>query len=279
MKIKKITTLVAILALNTTLFAQDTISLFFASNNFQLSILDENKLTQIATQIKNKQIEKGISIIGYADFVGKTQSNQILSEKRAKSVKEFLLKNGIKLQEINSIIGVGSSECKHDLLPKDGCQAHRRVDVIYTKTPLIVKIQKPDTTIIQPKQKEEVVVEDISESIMNTEVGKTLLLDHINFVGGSDVWLEESVSSIEKLLEVLSENPTVKIEIQGHICCANTDESNLSTRRALAIYNYLIANGIDKKRLSYKGFGRTRPLIDNPDEVKNRRVEILILEK
>ncbi len=232
----------------------------------------------IVAKIKNKEIEKTISIIGSADFVGKTQSNQILSEKRAKSVEEYFLEMGLKPHEIKSAIGLGSRECKHNPMPKMGCPQHRRVDIIYVKALPVVKIQKADTTV-QPKQKEVAIIESITETIMNTEVGKTLLLDHINFIGGSDVWLPESVPSIEKLLEVLTENPTIKIEIQGHICCVNTDENNLSTKRAFAIYNYLITNGIDKKRLSYKGFGRTRPLRNNPDETKNRRVEILILEK
>lgn len=278
MNYKKTSILSLLLVFCTTLFAQDTLTIFFENNIFELSEQNKNKLNMIVAKIKNKEIEKPISIIGSADFVGKTQSNQILSEKRAKSVEEYFLEMGLKPLEIKSAIGLGSSECKHNPMPKKGCPEHRRVDIIYVKALPVVKIQKADTTV-QPKQKEIAIVESITETIMNTEVGKTLLLDHINFIGGSDVWLAESVPSIEKLLEVLTENPTIKIEIQGHICCVNTDENNLSTKRAFAIYNYLITNGIDKKRLSYKGFGRTRPLRNNPDETKNRRVEILILEK
>ncbi len=276
MNYKKTSILSLLFVFCTTLFAQDTLTIFFENNIFELSEQNKNKLNMIVAKIKNKEIEKPISIIVSADFVGKTQSNQILSEKRAKSVEAYFLENGIQSNEIKSVIGVGSIFCKHIPNPQNGCPTHRRVDIIYFKIPPVIKVQKKDT-IIQQKKLDE--VEDFSASIKNTEVGQTLLLDHINFVGGSDVWLAESVSSIEKLLEVLLDNPTVKIEIQGHICCANTEESDLSTRRALAIYKYLIANGIDKKRLSYKGFGRTRPLMNNPDETKNRRVEILILEK
>jgi flagellar motor protein MotB len=75
------------------------------------------------------------------------------------------------------------------------------------------------------------------------------------------------------------------------VCCTNkadgldydTNEKNLSEARAKAIYDYLVAKGISENRLSYKGFGHSRPkelIEDTPQkEQANRRVEIMILEK
>jgi outer membrane protein OmpA-like peptidoglycan-associated protein len=83
----------------------------------------------------------------------------------------------------------------------------------------------------------------------------------------------------------LEENPKLRIEIHGHICCKiKGDVNGVSTARAKAIYSYLIRNKIDRKRMSFKGYGTTRPIYPIPEknvleEEENRRVEILIVEK
>ena len=96
--------------------------------------------------------------------------------------------------------------------------------------------------------------------------------------------LPKSKPILYELLCALEENQNLKIEIQGHICCQLTGDINgLSVTRARAIYNYLILQKINKKRLSYKGFGVTKPIHPIPEkseleQEENRRVEILILE-
>ena len=102
------------------------------------------------------------------------------------------------------------------------------------------------------------------------------------------------IFALQKLLKTLKDNPKLKVEIQGHVCCTNngedgvdadydTREPKLSENRAKAIYEYLIDKGIAKSRLTYKGYGRSKPkepIEDTPEkEQANRRVEILILEK
>lgn len=278
---KAITALILALIIGSHLYAQDTLTIYFATNKYELSSQDEKNLEILAHKAAKKQIEKSVSILGFADYVGRWESNQSLSEKRIKSVEDFLKKKGMSPDYIVASIGFGSINCKHDPMPIDGCQDHRKVVIIYFNTPLPVKpvkekkpavIAKPDIVIAKDS-----IVE--TKTILNTEVGETLILDNINFYGGQDIWLETSVPALEKLLETLLDNPTLEIEIQGHICCDRLDRENLSTKRALAIYKYLVENGVEKRRLKYKGFGRNRPLLNNPDETRNRRVEILILKK
>lgn len=275
--------IILILALNigSHLYAQDTLTIYFATNKYELSSQDEKNLEILAHKAAKKQIEKSVSILGFADYVGRWESNQSLSEKRIKSVEDFLKKKGMSPDYIVASIGFGSINCKHDPMPIDGCQDHRKVVIIYFNTPLPVKpvIEKKPVVIAKP---DIVIAKDSiveTKTILNTEVGETLILDNINFYGGQDIWLETSVPALEKLLETLLDNPTLEIEIQGHICCDRVDRENLSTKRALAIYKYLVENGVEKRRLKYKGFGRNRPLLNNPDETRNRRVEILILKK
>lgn len=279
--IKILITILFIYGLSIPLQAQDTLSIYFPNNQFQLSKRDEGNLDILASKTVMKQIEKSICIIGFADYKGHWESNQTLSEKRVKSVENYLLKKGMSPDYIKVAIGFGSIDCKHEPQPANGCPEHRKVEIIFFNTPLPVKPvkEKKPVVIAKPdivKAKDSIIE---TKTILDTEVGETLILDNINFYGGQDIWLEESVPALEKLLETLLDNPTLEIEIQGHICCDRVDRENLSTKRALAIYKYLVGNGVEKKRLKYKGFGRTRPLVNNFDETKNRRVELLILHK
>jgi outer membrane protein OmpA-like peptidoglycan-associated protein len=96
--------------------------------------------------------------------------------------------------------------------------------------------------------------------------------------------LPKSKPVLVELLCALEENPKLKIEIQGHICCQKVfDINELSVMRARAIYNYLVSQKINRKRLTYKGYGTSEPIHPIPEKSEqeqdeNRRVEILILE-
>ena len=89
---------------------------------------------------------------------------------------------------------------------------------------------------------------------------------------------------LDELLQIMSSTPTLKIEIQGHICCKEVEVEDISIKRAKTVYNFLLSNGITESRISYRGFASSRPIHPLPERneeerVANRRVEILILEK
>ena len=80
---------------------------------------------------------------------------------------------------------------------------------------------------------------------------------------------------------MLKTNSVISIQINGHTDNIGTEEYNLklSVQRAKAVYDYLINNGIAHGRLTYKGYGFSRPAEDNQTEKgrsKNRRTEIVI---
>ena len=77
-------------------------------------------------------------------------------------------------------------------------------------------------------------------------------------------------------------NPALRIEIEGHTDNQGTDEYNLelSMKRAQAVYNYLLEHGISADRLTYKGYGESKPVSPNDTEegrALNRRTEIRIM--
>jgi outer membrane protein OmpA-like peptidoglycan-associated protein len=123
------------------------------------------------------------------------------------------------------------------------------------------------------------------DTILLTPVkrGTIAKLDEIYFAAGLAVILEESDPKLKRLRDFMILNPTVNIEIQGHV---NDDSKRglfskrLSKRRAKRILNYLVENGISESRLSSVGFGNSKPVFKNPkndeEKVANRRVEILI---
>jgi outer membrane protein OmpA-like peptidoglycan-associated protein len=95
--------------------------------------------------------------------------------------------------------------------------------------------------------------------------------------------LQQSYKELQQLIELLTENPNMKIEIGGHTDDKGTIEYNqrLSENRANAVVKYLINKGISEKRLKYKGYGELHPIDTNETEAgrfNNRRVEFKILD-
>ncbi len=93
----------------------------------------------------------------------------------------------------------------------------------------------------------------------------------------------ESYFELNKVLALLSANPKMKIEISGHTDNTASDAINipLSLNRANAVYNFLVSKGIDKSRMSTKGFGAGKPVADNGSaegRSLNRRIEIKITD-
>ncbi len=109
-----------------------------------------------------------------------------------------------------------------------------------------------------------------------------IILKNVFFDTGSATLRSESFTELEKLKQLLLENPSMAIEIYGHTDNVGSDQANqiLSENRAHAVYDYLIGHGIEKTRLAFKGFGETAPIDsnDSPDGRQlNRRTEFVIL--
>ena len=144
-----------------------------------------------------------------------------------------------------------------------------------------------DSTYTLPVKPKKVFDE---ESMPELNKGDEVIMDGLNFYPGSHRTLPEAKPVLKKLLQALKENPTLMIEIQGHVCCASkpnedglddeTGDFKLSWNRAQYVRDYLIQNGIAENRISYRGFAMTRPLVypekTIQDQIKNRRVEILV---
>lgn len=95
---------------------------------------------------------------------------------------------------------------------------------------------------------------------------------------------DESKTELNKLVEFLTKNPTLKIELSGHTDNVGDKKSNqmLSENRANSVSEYLATNGIARERLTHKGYGDSKPVIENDsDEHRqmNRRTEFKVVGK
>ncbi|MGL2967475.1 OmpA family protein [Flavobacterium sp. XGLA_31] len=250
--------LIVLLLLGLKSFGQQQFEVFFDFNKDfpnEKSILEYNEWLA-----KNKTIEI-VKIQGYCDSIDTKDYNKKLAERRIDNVLALLGKSGLKINP-DLIREAFGKEFKQSKIQAE----NRKVTVFYNE--------------IKPP-----IQSELTDKIKNAKVGELIKLPNIYFFNNSARIVPKSQPTLIELLCALEENPKLKIEIQGHICCQKVfDINDVSVARARAIYMYLIRNKIDKKRMTYKGYGTSRPIHPIPEktaqeEDENRRVEILILEK
>ena len=112
-------------------------------------------------------------------------------------------------------------------------------------------------------------------------VGETVILKNIFFDTDKHDLKPESCIELEKLLQLLQTNSSLKIEISGHTDSIGSEEHNLelSTNRAKAVFDYLVSHGISYARMTYSGYGFSRPIDTNETDsgrANNRRTEFRV---
>jgi outer membrane protein OmpA-like peptidoglycan-associated protein/Tol biopolymer transport system component len=115
------------------------------------------------------------------------------------------------------------------------------------------------------------------------EPGAVIVLKNIFFDSKKTELKQESLVELNKVIQLMNDNPNLKILISGHTDNVGKPQDNLllSNGRAQAVINYLLSSRqIEKERLQSKGFGATKPVADNIAEegkAKNRRTELSVI--
>jgi outer membrane protein OmpA-like peptidoglycan-associated protein len=249
---------ISLLCSNT--FSQKKLTLFFDTNSSELSKKEVEKFHNFA---KTKDL-KVLKVIGFCDLRSSNKYNDSLALERAKFVASL-----IRLATFNTVFEVKSKGENFNQLKN--LDLNRKVEIHF-------KIEKaPSIKINNDKE--------LAEIIAKSKIGDKLVLKNLSFYDRTDILYPESFKTREELLKVLKENQKLKIEIQGHICCSpGKDKEEIALKRCVGTIEYLVVNGIDKSRLSYKSFDATQPLFPIPEKNEeerkaNRRVEILIVDK
>ncbi|MBL0013357.1 MAG: OmpA family protein [Flavobacterium sp.] len=243
--------------------AQDKLTVFFDFDRYELNETAEKQLQIWRTENPKIEVSK---IYGFCDWKGTNVYNDSLSLKRVKTIFDYLKSHQIHVKDGYEIKGFGE-----DFEQSKVQSENRKVLIVF----------EPKKEIGQPIGNDQ----PLSLQFQQAKSGDVIRLKNIYFYNMTPRILPKSRPVLIELLCALEDNPKLKIEIQGHICCQKVyDINELSVMRARAIYNYLVNQKINRKRLSYKGFGTSKPIYPIPEKStfeqdENRRVEILVLEK
>jgi len=114
-------------------------------------------------------------------------------------------------------------------------------------------------------------------------VGQPLVLKNIFFEFNKDVLTTSSYPELERVLGYMKEGRIGKIEVAGHTDSTGPAAYNqgFSERRAKAVYNYFLQNGLTADQMVSKGYGMDQPVATNDTKEgrqQNRRVEFRVLE-
>ncbi len=120
--------------------------------------------------------------------------------------------------------------------------------------------------------------------LMPIEEGESILLNNVFFEQGKPILKPQSFPELDRLAQILEENPSIKIELQGHTDNVGNKVAlqELSENRVMAVRTYLVNKGVKKDRITGKGFGPNKPIAPNDTEEnrqRNRRVEFQITKK
>jgi outer membrane protein OmpA-like peptidoglycan-associated protein len=145
------------------------------------------------------------------------------------------------------------------------------------------------------KQSARISTKGRTESVIRTdfklfplEVNQVVRLDNIYYDLAKWNIRPDAAIELDKLVQTLQDNPTVKIELSSHTDCRGKDayNMNLSEKRAKSAVDYLISKGIAKDRVKSKGYGETKPVetcectkCSEEQHQRNRRTEFKVLEK
>jgi outer membrane protein OmpA-like peptidoglycan-associated protein len=114
------------------------------------------------------------------------------------------------------------------------------------------------------------------------KVGNSIVLRNVFYAYNSWELMEQSRIELDKVVQLMNENPSLIVEIGGHTDNTGTSEYNvgLSDKRAASVTNYLASHGISPKRMTARGYGLTQPIMTNETDegrAANRRTELKIL--
>jgi outer membrane protein OmpA-like peptidoglycan-associated protein len=190
-------------------------------------------------------------IIGHTDSTGDAKYNQGLSQRRAESVRDYLVKTGAPAEKLR-VVGRGEDAPIASNNTPEGQATNRRVTVVVIGETRALDAMRFPSVALFPRRSGEL-----------TEQGKQVI--------------EQNRQLAQDQLKRAD-----YIEIVGHTDDVGDDDYNqeLSEQRAQSVYNYLVETGLDANKVVVVGMGEKMPITTNTTDegrAENRRVEILLL--
>lgn len=190
----------------------------------------------------------------------------------------FFGRNGQKVQEV-STDAAGKFTAKLDtaatyslVADRDGYFTARAALSTLGRTPRQEQLTEDLTEIRLP------VTLTLTKIVRN----KAIVVENIFYDYDKATIREDAATELDKLVETLNDNPRITIELSSHTDSRGKDAYNLalSQRRAQAAVDYIVSKGVDKSRITAKGYGETQPVVKNAkteaEYQRNRRTEFKV---
>jgi outer membrane protein OmpA-like peptidoglycan-associated protein len=264
-------------------------NVFFDTDKADLRQESKAELDKLYSVIQGKT-NIHVLISGHTDDRSSHEYNQVLSEARAVSVVEYLVEKGI---DKNKLFAKGFGETKpvKSNETDEGRQMNRRIEFMILDMEndensryLSVK----DTTIIRPGEARYEQLQENFKSLYVKEqddkapaVGEYLNYQvHFPFNESKEL-TEYSQGRLKAMLGYMQHFPKAKVVVVGHADFFGDDEMNskLVSERSKTVYDYLIANGLNKSRIRLTTPVETKAIVAEDTQLgnnKNRRVEFLV---
>jgi outer membrane protein OmpA-like peptidoglycan-associated protein len=238
--------------------------------------------TSVYTDASKKDIDsfellntkKSIQIIEINGFVEESESKKA---KRLASSRIDTFVNQFNL--LTHEITINNYGNKKERVPFE-VMSWDRIDVYYHIDDFGITIVEKETSKRNDKDTSERRMMELPEKVKEERDEVTFGAPQvipIEFKGGTSKVLKESLHYLDALVDTMENNTFLTAQIRGHVCCGNNQR--ISEKRAKAVYKYLVKNGIESHRLTFKGYSNTLPLVfperTQADRAKNRRVDII----
>lgn len=263
--------------------------------------MEKSEKKKLNTWIDANKEVKIVAINGYTDEDGSIGFNDTLAKRRVSFIFNEIsgkvkIREDFKTRSFGELHQQSGDKSKNrkvtiyyilqkDLAREDEILGIKKLENPETLQPKPVANYPEKITIDNPNGTTSEYKLDVNfmKQVNDSKAGEKLKIENLNFQFNTFAIVNESRGKLFELLIVMQNNPALKIQIQGHICCNPSNKGKLSEERAKAIKNFLVGQGIDKTRVTFKGFGSTLPIYPLPEKneeerAANRRVEILIVE-
>ncbi len=233
----------------------DTVSIYFHTDSDRPIVNVTSEYRQYEPSAEGKSTV--IKLAAHCDTTGSMEHNDDLAQRRINAVQKQLIQDRWNVNAIHTIyserIANTAQNYTHELF--------RRVD-IYIK--------------IEPFSNAELLTIQLNQFKTDTVQQKSIDLN-IVFFGGTTVLMQEAIPEAKALRDFMLANPNVSVDIHGHVCCG--DNYPLSLNRAKMIMEFLMAQGIEAKRMTYQGHSNKAPKVSpertDDDRKQNRRVAVV----
>lgn len=174
--------------------------------------------------------------------------------------------------------GITDIDGKFDVLMPEG----KKYTVKVEKFGKIFDFNKPEDIIDLPSMPGQIAMEQNLMIAVVTKYIRKFKIENLYFDSNKSEINQDSKASLDKLYEIISASPNMKVEIAGHTDNVGEDAANmrLSQNRANAVRDYLVSKGLKSDRLVPKGYGETSPEASNDTmegRQQNRRTEVRVI--